>query len=45
MAVSKFLPTLMLKWEFEGVKFEAVGKYDDVMDAQTEFLDSILEED
>ncbi len=45
MEVSKFLPTLLLKWEFEGVKFEAVGKYDDVMDAQTEFLDSILEED
>lgn len=45
MEVSKFLPTLLLKWEFEGVKFEAVGKYDDVMDAQAEFLDSILEED
>ena len=45
MEVSKFLPTLLLKWEFEGIKFEAVGKYDDVMDAQAEFLDSILEED
>lgn len=42
--VSKFLPPLLLKWEFEGVKFEAVGKYEDVMDAQAEFLQGIMEE-
>lgn len=42
--VPKFEPLLQLKWEFEGIKFDAIGKYDDVMDAQAEFLDSILEE-
>ena len=42
----KPLPTpLVLNWEFEGVKFYACGMYDDVMDAQAEFLDKILEEE
>ena len=36
---------LVLNWEFEGVKFYACGMYDDVMDAQAEFLDKILEEE
>jgi len=42
----KPLPTtLVLSWEFEGIKFHACGMYDDVMDAQAEFLDKILEEE
>ena len=40
----KFEPLLQLRWEFDGVKFDAIGKYDDVMDAQAEFLRGILEE-
>lgn len=40
----KFEPLLQLRWEFDGIKFDAVGKYDDVMDAQAEFLRGILEE-
>lgn len=41
----KFEPLLQLRWELEGVKFDAIGKYDDVMDAQHEFLRAILEEE
>ena len=40
----KFEPLLQLRWEFDGVKFDAIGKYDDVMDAQAEFLRGIIEE-
>lgn len=43
--VPKFEPLLQLRWEFEGIKFDAIGKYDDVMDAQHEFLQGILEEE
>ena len=43
--VSKFEMPLLLRWEFEGIKFEAIGKYDDVMDAQAELLRTILEEE
>lgn len=43
--VSKFETPLLLRWEFEGIKFEAIGKYDDVMDAQEELLRTILEEE
>lgn len=35
---------LYLKWEYDGIKFDAIGQYDDVMDAQAEFLRGILEE-
>lgn len=42
----KLLPTpLVLSWEFEGIKFHACGMHDDVMDAQAEFLEKILEEE
>lgn len=30
--------------EYDGVKFSATGKYEDVMDAQAEFLKAIFEE-
>ena len=39
----KFEPLLQLRWEYEGVKFDAVGKYDDVMDAQAEFIRAMME--
>ena len=35
---------LHLKWEYDGIKFDAMGQYDDVMDAQAEFLQKITEE-
>lgn len=41
---SKFETPLLLRWEYDGIKFEAIGKYDDVMDAQAELLRTILEE-
>lgn len=37
----KFEPLLHLHWEFDGIKFDATGKYEDVMDAQAEFLQGI----
>lgn len=40
----KFEPLLQLRWEFDGIKFDAIGKYDDVMDAQAEFLRGIIAE-
>ena len=40
--VSKFEMPLLLNWEFEGIKFQAIGKYDDVMDAQAELLRTML---
>lgn len=30
---------------YDGIKFSATGKYEDVMDAQAEFLKAIFEED
>ena len=39
-----FEQPMTLRIEFEDIKFMAVGKYEDVMDAQAEFLQAIFEE-
>lgn len=44
-AILKFEPLLQLRWEYNGVKFDAMGKYDDVMDAQAELLRRIFGEE
>ena len=41
-AAPAFEQPMTLRIEFDDIKFMVVGKYDDVMDAQAEFLRTIL---
>ena len=41
----EFEQPMTLRIEFEDVKFMAVGKFEDVMDAQAEFLQAIIKDE
>ena len=43
--VLQWEPPMCIHIEYDGAKFSATGKYEDVMDAQAEFLKAIFEED